>query len=426
MATWESQQPDQPQPTASAPQVKIEASPAESFMSAPGEIYPSLFSTPSTMNPMESVMTPESSFAGEERAATQHSSSPAPSAAASESTEKKPAKKRKSWGQVLPEPKTNLPPRKRAKTEDEKEQRRVERVLRNRRAAQSSRERKRQEVEALEQRNSQLEAALLNQQKQNLLLMEELTKLRRDSGVVSRSSSPLDAFQPSPLTLSQPLFGSSEGAAQGNPGMINDFILMPEQDGTVDPASLSPELNPVADNDADEPSTTEAPAEAYTPAPTSSDVTQHPAVSVGGSSAGVAGLATTVASSTVTLSAASNAADALFGNDFSLSSAFDSDNWGAQGQFSPSTDPLNFEYNHMVGDATPVFPEFDYDQFLSDDVSGAAPGAAAGSDSVAQEPESAFSLFDSENQISSETFNQQPHTGASTHGCDDGVIAVGV
>ncbi len=62
----------------------------------------------------------------------------------------KPAKKRKSWGQELPEPKTNLPPRKRAKTEDEKEQRRIERVKRNRLAAHNSRERKRQEVELLQ------------------------------------------------------------------------------------------------------------------------------------------------------------------------------------------------------------------------------------------------------------------------------------
>ncbi|KAF2761405.1 hypothetical protein EJ05DRAFT_483773 [Pseudovirgaria hyperparasitica] len=58
-------------------------------------------------------------------------------------------KKRKSWGQALPEPKTNLPPRKRAKTEDEKEQRRIERVKRNRLAAHNSRERKRQEVDEL-------------------------------------------------------------------------------------------------------------------------------------------------------------------------------------------------------------------------------------------------------------------------------------
>ena len=59
------------------------------------------------------------------------------------------AKKRKSWGQTLPEPKTTLPPRKRAKTDDEKEQRRIERIKRNRAAAHNSRERKRQEAEVL-------------------------------------------------------------------------------------------------------------------------------------------------------------------------------------------------------------------------------------------------------------------------------------
>ena len=61
----------------------------------------------------------------------------------------KQAKKRKSWGQELPQPKTTLPPRKRAKTEDEKEQRRIERIKRNRAAAHNSRERKRQETETL-------------------------------------------------------------------------------------------------------------------------------------------------------------------------------------------------------------------------------------------------------------------------------------
>jgi len=71
--------------------------------------------------------------------------------------DKKPAKKRKSWGQELPTPTTNLPPRKRAKTEAEKEQRRIERVLRNRAAAHSSRERKRAEQEALEKKKEQIE-----------------------------------------------------------------------------------------------------------------------------------------------------------------------------------------------------------------------------------------------------------------------------
>ncbi|OAL00753.1 hypothetical protein IQ06DRAFT_294021 [Phaeosphaeriaceae sp. SRC1lsM3a] len=72
----------------------------------------------------------------------------------------KPVKKRKSWGQVLPEPKTSLPPRKRAKTEDEKEQRRIERVKRNRLAAHNSRERKRQEYEVLQAEKDQMEADL--------------------------------------------------------------------------------------------------------------------------------------------------------------------------------------------------------------------------------------------------------------------------
>jgi len=74
----------------------------------------------------------------------------------------KPAKKRKSWGQELPEPTTTLPPRKRAKTDDEKEQRRIERIKRNRAAAHNSRERKRQETDtlavALARANAELEA----------------------------------------------------------------------------------------------------------------------------------------------------------------------------------------------------------------------------------------------------------------------------
>ncbi|KAI1420461.1 hypothetical protein F5Y12DRAFT_772955 [Xylaria sp. FL1777] len=290
MATWEDQRVSQlSTPT---PQVKFEASPAESFLSTPGgELYPSLFAaaTPATtIDPADSVMTPES-YVGDE--SMPNGSTPAPASTPATTPvadgEKKPAKKRKSWGQVLPEPKTNLPPRKRAKTEDEKEQRRVERVLRNRRAAQSSRERKRQEVEALEQRNAALESALHNQQKQNLALMEELAKLRRSAGVVSRSSSPLDVLQPSPLTLSQPLFQqSTNGADQAHPGMIEDFILIPPEqdgtvDGTVDPASISPELNPIADSDLKTASTAST-AETETDttpsiAATPSDVTQHPA-----------------------------------------------------------------------------------------------------------------------------------------------------
>ena len=109
MASWDNNtaSPAAAAPT-SAPHVKFENSPAESFMSAPGDdLYP-LF-TPDAddaMNPMD-VMTPESvADTRDDSPADDASTSPA-----AESTDKKPTKKRKSWGQVLPEPKTNLPPR---------------------------------------------------------------------------------------------------------------------------------------------------------------------------------------------------------------------------------------------------------------------------------------------------------------------------
>ncbi|KAF2191075.1 hypothetical protein K469DRAFT_558263 [Zopfia rhizophila CBS 207.26] len=94
-------------------------------------------------------------------------------------TEAKPAKKRKSWGQVLPEPKTNLPPRKRAKTEDEKEQRRIERVKRNRLAAHNSRERKRQEVELLQAEKDKLEQDLRTAREQMARMAAELKAFRQ-------------------------------------------------------------------------------------------------------------------------------------------------------------------------------------------------------------------------------------------------------
>ena len=138
------------------------------------------------------------------------------------------------------------------------------------------------------------------------------------------------------------------------------------------------------------------------------------------------GLASGVAAGAVSLSAAPSAVDRLLGDAFGMPASLDLDRWGAENQLSPSADPLNFEYDHLVGDATPQFQEFDFEQFLSTDDSGAAPGASVGGDVVAQEPESTFSLFDSETQVPTETFNQQPHPGASLNGCDDGVIAVGV
>ncbi|KAJ6115163.1 hypothetical protein N7486_000941 [Penicillium sp. IBT 16267x] len=103
-----------------------------------------------------------------------------------EDGEKKPTKKRKSWGQELPVPKTNLPPRKRAKTDDEKEQRRIERVLRNRAAAQTSRERKRLEME-------KLETEKINMEQQNQFLLQRLTQMEAENNRLSQQVAQLSA-----------------------------------------------------------------------------------------------------------------------------------------------------------------------------------------------------------------------------------------
>jgi transcriptional activator HAC1 len=120
-----------------------------------------------------------------------------------EEDEKKPAKKRKSWGQELPTPKTNLPPpyvcppfahlriitnrtSKRAKTDDEKEQRRIERVLRNRAAAQTSRERKRLEMEKLETEKIRME-------QQNQFLIQRLSQMETENNRLSQQVAQLSA-----------------------------------------------------------------------------------------------------------------------------------------------------------------------------------------------------------------------------------------
>ncbi|EPE06953.1 transcriptional activator hac1 [Ophiostoma piceae UAMH 11346] len=248
-----------------SPEVKLEASPMDSLLSEPSGVYPSLFAG-STMAP-SATSTPLDTGAssmplfladGDDIAAITKSGSfqpmtPLPEADEAMSDEdtpdpessemddqaadgsspgKKPTKKRKSWGQVLPEPKTNLPPRKRAKTEDEKEQRRVERVLRNRRAAQSSRERKRLEVEALEKRNQDLEDELKKARRENMMLYQQLANAQGKPVVIPTGNAP--------VTLSQELFSTQ-------PSATLDSYLVSQSAATINPVSLSPSLHPVPD-----------------------------------------------------------------------------------------------------------------------------------------------------------------------------------
>lgn len=93
--------------------------------------------------------------------------------------------------------------RKRAKTEDEKEQRRIERVLRNRQAAQSSRERKRQEVEKLEgekqsieQQNAALKQQLMTVEHEKWLLRQQVAKMTAQMEAIKRGSSTPDISTP--------------------------------------------------------------------------------------------------------------------------------------------------------------------------------------------------------------------------------------
>ncbi|KAJ4377635.1 transcription factor that binds to CRE motif [Neocucurbitaria cava] len=136
---------------------------------------PSTTSVPTTIK-MEDLQVPFDTPSPNDSNLTtsEPSSTPAPSG-----SESRQVKKRKSWGQVLPEPKTSLPPRKRAKTEDEKEQRRIERVKRNRLAAHNSRERKRQEYELLQAEKDQMEADLQAYQHKMARMEAELKFYRK-------------------------------------------------------------------------------------------------------------------------------------------------------------------------------------------------------------------------------------------------------
>jgi transcriptional activator HAC1 len=99
------------------PQIKFEQSPvdslAESFVSTPGSLYP-LFPPSDTVIPSEALTPPlddDDVLSRDRSESIFQEGLPREMAPDTPTTEKKPVKKRKSWGQQLPEPKTNLPPR---------------------------------------------------------------------------------------------------------------------------------------------------------------------------------------------------------------------------------------------------------------------------------------------------------------------------
>lgn len=125
---------------------------------------------------------------------------------------------------TLPLAPGTLPPRKRAKTKDEKEQRRIERIMRNRQAAHASREKKRKHVEELEKKcvsltseneklQSQVQEARESEARtleQQYLLMGKLQQVQNALAVAKRTGdlSGLDIDQ---LTAPVPVVAIKEG-----------------------------------------------------------------------------------------------------------------------------------------------------------------------------------------------------------------------
>ena len=153
--------------------------------------------------------------------------------------------------------------RKRAKTEDEKEQRRIERVLRNRAAAHSSRERKRKEVEGLESEKHVIARENVMLKTQNEQLSEQVARLSAEMAafrqMMGQSLPTAAPIVPSPVLSTS----SQQPALQVKQELDELEFSAPPPQATVDPrdSSLSsPSDSPVLQ-----------------PTASASDMTQHPA-----------------------------------------------------------------------------------------------------------------------------------------------------
>lgn len=150
---------------------------------------------------------------------------------------------------------TDLKNRKRAKTEDEKEQRRIERVLRNRQAAQSSRERKRQEVEklegeksAIETQNDLLKERLMAVEHEKFKMQQQISQMAAELATLrTGSSSTRASLVPSPEDLlnnqkaiKQEIEESIYGTALRTPISLPSDSFSPTPSATTDSRSPSP------------------------------------------------------------------------------------------------------------------------------------------------------------------------------------------
>lgn len=174
--------------------------------------------------------------------------------------------------------------RKRAKTDDEKEQRRIERVLRNRQAAQSSRERKRQEVEklegeksAIEQQNQRLKERLLAVEHEKFQLAQQLAKMAAKIAAFNSKNRLIGsiATSPTPSCSASPSL-NADLCQQSIKQELDDFpFALPTPQNSIDQSTSSfssPSSSTYSRSPS--PSPVELSLGAVTP---STDLTQHPA-----------------------------------------------------------------------------------------------------------------------------------------------------
>ena len=119
-------------------------------------------------------------------------------------------KKRKAWGQPIPEFEKIIGPRKRAKTEAEKNQRAHERTLRNRRAAAHSRDKKQAQFAAMEIENKKLRGQLAEYQARFGALSDKTTV----PSASMTSSIPSNNINSYPTPSSDMIFNQSFSGAE--------------------------------------------------------------------------------------------------------------------------------------------------------------------------------------------------------------------
>jgi hypothetical protein len=139
---------------------------------------------------------------------------------------------------TLPLPPGSLPPRKRAKTKDEKEQRRIERIMRNRQAAHASREKKRKHVDDLEKKCVSLSTENEDLQKQVRQAKEsQVQMLEQHYLLVAKVQHLQSVVKTAKATGDLSVLDSEPNCAEP-PMILNNNVAIEMEDDCASPDSL--------------------------------------------------------------------------------------------------------------------------------------------------------------------------------------------